>query len=61
MKEAISQGVRFETRNRVYRVIARVADHVMPLEQLVGDDAVDKPTQAQTEQQTGCACRGPAS
>ena len=58
MKEAISQGVCFETRNRVYRVIAGVANHVMPLEQLVSDDAVDKPTQAQAEQQTGCTCRG---
>jgi hypothetical protein len=43
VKQAVSQGVRLEPSNRVDGMIFGVAEHVMPLEELVDDNAVDEP------------------
>ncbi len=51
MKQAIGDGVRFQSSDGRDRMVVSVAEHVVPLKQLVEDDAVDEATQAQPEQE----------
>ena len=53
MKEAVRQGVDFQPGNGVHRVAAYVADHVVPLKDLVKHNAVNEAPKTQAIQQTG--------
>ncbi|MDQ1595979.1 MAG: hypothetical protein QOH40_2535 [Arthrobacter pascens] len=47
VEESVGKGVCFEPRDRVGRVFTGVSQHVMPLEDLMEDDAIDKPAKTQ--------------
>lgn len=49
MEEAIRERVRFEASNRVHRSLSGARNHVVPLEELVSDDSVDEPSEAESE------------
>ena len=53
MKEAVCQRVDFQPGNGVHRVAAYVADHVVPLKDLVKHNAVNEAPKTQAVQQTG--------
>ena len=53
MKDAVCQRVDFQPGNGVHRVAAYVADHVVPLKDLVKHNAVNEAPKTQAVQQTG--------
>ena len=53
MKEAVCQRVDFQPGNGVHRVAAYVADHVVPLKDLVEHNAVNEAPKTQAVQQPG--------
>jgi hypothetical protein len=53
MKEPVCQGVDFQPGNRAHRVTTYIADHVVPLKDLVKHNAVNEAPQTQAVQQTG--------
>src|SRR5829696_1814190 len=55
MEEAVRKRVRLEARHRRGRVAALAAQHVVPLEDLVEDDAVDEPAEPDAEEDAGRA------
>ena len=61
MKKAVCQRVDFQPGNGVHRVAAHVADHVVPLKDLVKHDAVNEAPETQAVQQTGHLRRRPTN
>jgi hypothetical protein len=55
VEEAIGQRVGLEPGDRRRRMLAGVREHVVPLEDLVQDDPVDEPSEAQAEEEPGGA------
>ena len=53
MKEAVCQRVDFQPGNGVHRVAAYVADHVVPLQDLVEEDPVDETTEPEAHEEGG--------
>jgi hypothetical protein len=53
MKEPVCQGVDFQPGDGVHRVAAYVANHVVPLKDLVKHNAVNEAPKTQAVQQTG--------
>ena len=53
MKEAVCQGVDFQPGNGVHRVAACVANHVVPLKDLVKRNAVNEAPKTQAVKKTG--------
>jgi len=52
MEEPVDERVRLQTGNGVHRLTAVLAgEHVVPLENLVQQDAVDEPAEADAHQQ----------
>ncbi len=53
MKQPIGEGVGLEPSHSRGRIFASVGQQVMPLEDLMQHDPVDKAAQAETEKKTG--------
>ena len=49
VEEPVGEGVRLETGDCTARMVPRVREQVMPLQDLVENDAVDEPTKAQPQ------------
>jgi hypothetical protein len=47
VEEPVGEGVRLEAGDRTARMVTRIREQVMPLQDLMENDAVDEPTQAQ--------------
>jgi hypothetical protein len=50
MEESVGEGVRLEARDRRLRVAALAGQHVVPLQDLVQDDAVDEAAEPEAKQ-----------
>jgi hypothetical protein len=50
MEEPVGQGVGLEPGHRVRRVVDGGREHVVPLQDLVEDDAVHEPAEAHSQQ-----------
>ena len=53
VEHAVGNGVQLQTIDRVDGVAGYIADQMMPLEDLMQDDAIDETPQAQAEQESG--------
>ncbi len=53
VEHAVGNGVQLQTIDRVDGVAGYIADQVMPLEDLMQDDAIDETPQAQADQESG--------
>jgi hypothetical protein len=55
VKQPVGDGVRLQPFDGCDRVSLSVANHVMPLQQLVDDDAINEATEPEPKQQPGCS------
>ena len=58
MEKAVPQRIRLQSGNRGFGVVAFAGEHVVPLKDLVKDDAIHEPSEADPEQESGQAGTG---
>jgi hypothetical protein len=58
MEKAVPERIRLQSGDRGFRVVAFAGEHMVPLKDLVEDDAIHQPSEADPEEESGEAGAG---